>query len=104
MKRECDQLRRADGGCREKDPAQKLSDWYGIRQTKTPQQKTEMQSSNQNPSTSGDSVKYMASIDAWYDEQVKRGGEESDEDYRKRVLKAIKQKLIESFRSGKAQR
>ena len=46
----------------------------------------------------------MASVDAWYDEVVKRGDQESDEDYRKRILKAIKQKLLESFRSGKAQR
>ena len=62
------------------------------------------QNAIEKPSTSSDSVKYMASVDAWYDEVVKRGDQESDEDYRKRILKAIKQKLLESFRSGKAQR
>ena len=90
--------------------AKKLADWFGIAETKTaphmakPSNKPEMQKATSEPSTSGDSVKYMASIDAWYDELVKRSDQESDEDYRKRILKAIKQKLLESFRSGKAQR
>ena len=113
--------------CREKDAAQKLADWYGVAEsittsktatlhklsteTKTPahieqgRKPTELQQNAiEKPSTSSDSVKYMASVDAWYDEVVKRGDQESDEDYRKRILKAIKQKLLESFRSGKAQR
>ena len=99
--------------CREKDAGQKLSDWYGVGQSKTPQHmaeaskerpKTEMQSSNQNGSTSGDSVKYMVSVDQWFDDLFKPRDDETDEDYRKRLLKGVKTKLIESFRSGKAQR
>jgi len=95
--------------CREKDAAQRLSDWYNIGQSKTPQRmaegskekpKTEMQSSIQNPSTSGDSVKYMASVDAWYDEVSVRLPDESDEEHRRRVLKGLKAKLIESYRAG----
>jgi hypothetical protein len=53
---------------------------------------------------SSDSVKYMAGIDQWFDDLFKPRGDESDEDYRKRLLKSVKAKLIESFRSGKAQR
>ena len=96
-------------GCREKDAAQKLADWYNIGQSKTPQHmaeaskekpKTEMQSSNENGSTSGDSGKYMALVDAWYDQTVVRLPNESDEDYRKRFLKSLKAQLIQSYRAG----
>ncbi len=113
-------------GCRERDAAQKLADWYGVQSAKfvsprpedvhkqkAPQRmaegskekpKTQMQSSIQNGSTLGDSVKYMASIDLWYDEASIRLPDESDEDYRKRFLKGLKAKLIESYRAGKLAR
>ena len=51
-------------------------------------------------STSADTVKYMASIDAWFDETVVRLPAETDEDYRKRFLKGLKKMLLESYRSG----
>ena len=100
-------------GCREKDAAQKLADWYGVGQSKTPQHmaeaskekpKTQMQSSNQNCTASSDSVKYMASIDVWYDEVSVRLPGESDEDYRKRFLKGLKERLIQSYRAGQKSR
>jgi hypothetical protein len=93
--------------------AKKLAEWFGIAETKTPQHiaeaskekpKTEMQSSNQNPSTSGDSVKYMASVDGWFDEVSVRLPDESEEEHRRRVLKGLKAKLIESYRAGQKAR
>src|ERR1700721_2817725 len=51
-------------GCREKDAAQKLADWYAIGQTKTPQhiaegpKPTEHQKTYPENSTSPDTVKY----------------------------------------------
>jgi hypothetical protein len=97
--------------CREKDAAQKLSDWYNVGQSKTPQHmaeaskekpKTGMQSSNQNLSTSGDSVKYTEKVRVWFDELWPRRDGESDEDHRKRLLKAITTELIQNYKSGKA--
>src|SRR5665213_3034930 len=45
-------------------------------------------------------VKYMASIDLWFDETFKPLPEEEDENYWKRVRKSVKSKLVESFRAG----
>jgi hypothetical protein len=97
-------------GCREKDAALKLSVWYGIEETKTPthmeqgrkqEPKTEMQGSNQNGSISGDSVKYMASIDAWFYDLVTVEAGENRDDYFNRILKAVKDKLVASYNAGK---
>jgi DNA primase len=92
--------------CREKDAAQKLSEWFNI---KTPQhiaegsQQTTVQKDYQKPSTSGDSLKgYMATIDAWYDVESVQGDQESDADFRKRFLNALKAQMIQSYRAGKA--
>jgi hypothetical protein len=43
----------------------------------------------------------MAGVDQWFDAIVRRGDKESDEQYRKRMLKEIKARLIDSYRSGK---
>jgi hypothetical protein len=98
-------------GCREKDAAQKLSDWFKVAETKTPtrieqgRKPTEhQQNAIEKPSTSSDSVKYMALIDVWYDEVSVRVTGESDEDYRKRFLKGLKAKLIESYKAGQKAR
>jgi len=98
-------------GCREKEAAEKLAAWYGIgKENAAPRRETRLdtvstttlQKDYPEPSTASGSVKYMASIDAWYDGLVVRGKLESDEDYRKRVLNGIKAKLVESYRNGKA--
>ena len=98
-------------GCREKEAAEKLAAWYGIgKENAAPRRETRLdtvstttlQKDYPEPSTASGSVKYMASIDAWYDGLVVRGELESDEDYRKRVLNGIKAKLVESYRNGKA--
>ena len=47
-------------------------------------------------------VKYMASIELWYDDVSKRRDKETDEEYRKRFLNALKAQMIQSYRAGKA--
>lgn len=118
--------------CREKDAAQKLADWYGVgskallsttqsaivnkpvnrekaasrmekRHDTAP--KSHTQTTNQNHGTSSGSVKgarYMEEIDAWYGLTFKRLPDEPDDAYRKRTVNAIKSKLVESYRNGKA--
>jgi len=95
--------------CGEKDAAEKLSGWYNVGQVKTPQRMAEgskptvQQKDYPEPSTGNDSVKYMQSIDAWFDELFKRREKEADVDYWKRARNGVKAKLIESFRNGKRQ-
>ena len=45
-------------------------------------------------------VKYMQEVDAWFDNLFQRGEEEEDSAYRKRLLNAIKTKLVESYKTG----
>ena len=97
--------------CREKDAAQRLSDWYGVGQSKTPQRMAEGSkekpktntTSYQEDNSSAIAVKYMATIDLWFDETFKQCGE-ADDEYWKRVRKAAKSKLAESYNSGKKAR
>ena len=56
---------------------------------------------SQYPNTGSGSVKYMQEVEAWFDSIIRRGDQETDEQYRKRLLNALKGKLIESYRSGK---
>jgi hypothetical protein len=99
-------------GCREKDAAQKLSEWYGVGQSKTPQHMAEASkekpktntTSYQDDNSSAIAVKYMVSVDAWYDEVSVRLPDESEEEHRRRVLKGLKAKLIESYRAGQKAR
>ena len=97
--------------CREKDAAQKLADWYGVGKEKAAPRmetrpetkpKTNIQNAISKSEASSDSVKYMASVDAWYDEVSVRLPDESADDHRKRILKGLKAKLLESYRAGKA--
>jgi hypothetical protein len=45
-------------------------------------------------------VNYMASIDLWFTETFKLVPDEEDENYWKRVRKAVKSKLVDSYRAG----
>jgi DNA primase len=99
-------------GCREKDAAQKLADWYGV-QNETPQHiaeaskekpKTEPQKTYPESNGSGDSVKYTEKVRVWFDELWPRRDGESDLDWRKRVLRAVITELIRNYKSGKAGR
>jgi len=56
---------------------------------------------SQYPNTGSSSVKYMQEVESWFDSIIRRGDQETDEQYRKRLLNALKGKLIESYRSGK---
>ena len=94
-------------GCREKDAAQKLADWYGIAEAKNPahgrgekKPKTNLQKDYQDDSPSAVAVKYMAWIDLWFDETFKPVEGEDDSSYWARVGKSVKSKLGESFRAG----
>jgi hypothetical protein len=93
-------------GCREKDAAAKLADWFKVSETKTPARTTEQGRKPTNTSDypdnnkSSDSVKYMASIDKWFDELVMIQGGEEDPDYWARIRKGVKSKLVESYRAG----
>lgn len=96
-------------GCREKDAAHKLSDWYGVGQTKTPQHIAEASkekpksntTSYQDDNSSAIAVKYMASIDIWLDDLIKPRGDEGEGAYWLRIRKSVKSKLVESFNAGK---
>ena len=55
----------------------------------------------QYPKTESGCVKYMQEVEAWFDSIIRRGDQETDEQYRKRVLNALKMKLAESYRSGR---
>jgi hypothetical protein len=93
-------------GCREKDAAQKLADWFKVSETKTPARTTEQGRKPTNTSDypdnnkSSDSVKYMASIDLWFDETFRPVEGESEMQFWTRLRKSVKSKLVESFRAG----
>jgi hypothetical protein len=42
----------------------------------------------------------MKEVEAWFDATIQRGEEEDDSQYRKRVLTAIKSRLVESYKNG----
>jgi hypothetical protein len=95
--------------CKEKGAAEKLAQWYGITETKTPQHmaeaskekpKPQVQSSNQNSTTSNGSVNgYMAETEVWFRELC-IFGEETEEAYQARILKGVKNRCYESYQRG----
>ena len=42
----------------------------------------------------------MQEVEAWFDSIIQRAEQENDVDYWARILKAVKTKLVESYRSG----
>jgi hypothetical protein len=42
----------------------------------------------------------MQEVEAWFEGLIKRGDQEDDTQYRKRLLNGIKGRLVESYRSG----
>jgi hypothetical protein len=94
-------------GCSQLDAAKKLADWFTIPEIKTAShmgkpsnQKPEMQKATSEPSTSGENLKYMQEVEAWFDATFKQGEQEPDEEYRKRCLKSLKSRLLDSYRAG----
>lgn len=93
--------------------AKKLAVWFGIgdttppAKTKTaphmakPSSETILQKATLENSSLPDTVKYMASVDAWFHGAIIRQNDENEEAFRKRLLNQIKKLLIESFRNGK---
>jgi hypothetical protein len=108
-------------GCNAKEAAQKLAEWFGIDQAsktvkvaqQVPERPTVASKVEMRPekhSTKGESAAaepkpshYMQEVDLWFDVTFNRLAGESDDMYWKRVRNSVKSKLIESFRSGKAQ-
>jgi DNA primase len=96
-------------GCRERDAAQKLAQWYGVPESKTPQHmaeaskekpKTNTSSSIPNITTSNGSAKrYMAETEAWFRELCVYG-DESEDAYQARILKGLKNRCYESYQRG----
>lgn len=100
--------------CSQHEAAKKLAGWFHVEETKTAQHiakrsesvpKDTPKRTVSNVTSPSDSVKgYMAQIDAWFDEISIRAIDEDDAAYRKRILNAIKERLLESYRAGKAAR
>jgi DNA primase len=94
--------------CREKEAAEKLADWFNVGKEKPPQhiakgavsriEKPVKDSLEHNPSDSG--VKYMASIEFWFNENWLRREGETDEVYKKRLLTGIKTLFFQSYKAG----
>lgn len=70
---------------------------------KTPHHHTRNDNS-QSGSVKADTKGYMREVDAWFDELSVRAIDEDDAAYRKRMLSAIKERLLASYRAGKAAR
>jgi len=96
-------------GCSQLDAARKLTEWFFPEQEKTPQRivegssKTNLQATSEN-SSSQVGVKYMQEVEAWFYALIVRGDQEEDCDYWARILKGVKTKLVESYRSGQKAR
>jgi len=100
-------------GISQLDAAKKLAEMFHIGQIKTasqiekppvaPIEKPHAKDS-QNLNAVGGSVKYMQEIEAWFYTLIVRGDQEEDEPYWGRVLKGVKSKLVESYRSGQKAR
>lgn len=104
-------------GISQLDAAKKLATWFGIADAAKPATKQEKApphiekgpvapiekphaKDSQNPTTSASGVKYMQEIEAWFNEMIVRGDQEDDVDYWDRIKKAVKSKLVESYRNG----
>lgn len=99
--------------CSEGDAAKKLSEMFNVGNEKAaqhiaarPKRNETSKGTEKNRTSPSESVKpdtkgYMADVDAWFDELVKRGTNETDEIYLKRLRNGVKAKLIESFKTGK---
>jgi DNA primase len=90
--------------CRPVEAAQKLAEWHGLmpayRASESPLQTKEHASMKPTPTSAASG--YMASVDAWFEElRIRRDGED-DSVYWKRILSAVKERLLQSFRNGKA--
>jgi len=97
-------------GISPRDAAKKLAEMFHIGQEKAPAHTekgpvTHIEKPSVNnlldDSSSASGVKYMKDVEVWFDSLIRRGDQEDDAQYRKRLLNAIKSRLIESYRNGK---
>ncbi len=96
-------------GCRMREAAEKLAEWYGIKsaphmeERRVPQEHASIKGySDSKPASDSVKAKYTAHVEEWYRELTTRRQGEDDAGFEKRVLTGIKSKLIESYRNGKA--
>lgn len=93
--------------CQTIEAAHKLTDWFP--QKKAPQNGgpgvphgDSGSQSHPTPST-GNGKGYMKVIDEWFEQTIRRGDLETDDEaYYHRIKNAIKTKLLDSYRAGKA--
>jgi hypothetical protein len=99
-------------GVSQLDAAKKLAEMFQIGHEKAPAyiekgpvspiEKPDERSLDNTPRS--ESVKYMQEVEVWFDSIILCGDQETDEQYRKRVLNAIKTGLHESYKNGQKSR
>jgi hypothetical protein len=117
---DCINLVALHDGISQYDAAKKLSEWFGIGIDKRLSTETKpivnkaktaphigarretkpTQKDSKDFSSPAVAVNYMASIDTWFDQTFKPLPDEEDENYWKRLRKAVKQKLVDSYKAG----
>jgi hypothetical protein len=102
---DCINLVALHDGISQYDAAKKLSEWFGIETKTAPhigarRETKPTQKDSKDFTSPAVAVNYMASIDQWFDETFKPLPDEEDENYWKRVRKAVKSKLVDSYRAG----
>jgi len=90
----------SENGNRQKSPTEKAAPHMETRPD-APNGNTTGSHSNGN-SSAGNGKGYMKEVDDWFDANIRRGDQEDEEGYYHRIRNAIKGKLIESFKNGKA--
>jgi hypothetical protein len=100
-------------GISQLDAAKKLADMFHIGQIKTashiekpsvaPIEKPHAKDCIE-PTIPTGNLKYMQEVEAWFYALVVRGNQETDVDYWARILKSVKSRLVESYRTGQKQK
>jgi hypothetical protein len=90
--------------CSLPDAARLLMERYGEKNGAPSHGETRRESAEDSPSslTNHNGSRYMQQVDEWFDKLITRADGESDATYWKRLRTAVKSKLIESYRNGKA--
>ncbi|HEY1757927.1 MAG TPA: hypothetical protein VGG72_21335 [Bryobacteraceae bacterium] len=96
-----------------KEAGQQLENWFPKEKSAPSHGESRTDGKGKNPphhhtrndtSQSGSVKGYMQDVNRWFDELSIRAIDEDDAAYRNRLLSAIKERLLESYRAGKAAR
>ena len=104
--------------CSLPDAANKFVDWFGNtlpspagkekaprlgKGPDAPHESLSQGASSNRTTPAGNGKGYMKQIDRWFDKTIRRGDQEEDEEkYYHRIRSAIKSRLMDSFKAGKA--